>query len=114
MQVDKSLMTGSTVMLVLSLLSEREMYGYEMIAELARRSDDTFQLREGTLYPILHGLEADKCVTAFEKAAESGRMRRYYRITRRGRKRLEEKQAEWKFFTDKVEQVVFGTSPALA
>lgn len=114
MQVDKSLMTGSTVMLVLSLLNEREMYGYEMIAELARRSDDTFQLREGTLYPILHGLEADKCVTASEKAAENGRMRRYYRITRRGRKRLEEKQAEWKFFTDKVDQVVFGTSPSPA
>lgn len=114
MQVDKSLMTGSTVMLVLSLLSQREMYGYEMIAELARRSEDTFQLREGTLYPILHTLEADKCVTAREKAAGNGRTRRYYRITRRGRKLLEEKQAEWKFFTHKVEQVVFGTSPSPA
>ena len=49
MQIDKSLMAGSTTLLVLSLLSDGEKYGYQMIAELARRSDGTFQLREGTL-----------------------------------------------------------------
>ena len=101
-------------LLVLSLLAGEDMYGYQMIVELARRSDHTFEMKEGTLYPILHTLEADKCVTAREKAAGNGRTRRYYRITRRGRKLLEEKQAEWKFFTDKVEQVVFGTSPSPA
>ena len=56
MPIDKALMAGSTTLLVLSLLAEGEKYGYQMIAELARRSDNTFQLKEDTLYPILHAL----------------------------------------------------------
>ena len=63
MKIDKSPMTGSTTMLILSLLSREEMYGYQMITELARRSDHTFELKEGTLYPILHTLEADRLGT---------------------------------------------------
>ena len=106
MKVDKNLVSGSTTMLVLSLLSREEMYGYQMITELARRSDDTFQLKEGTLYPILHGLEADKYVTAHEREAENGRKRKYYRITKKGLRALEEKKAEWNLFTEKVNAVV--------
>lgn len=106
MKVDKNLMSGSTTMLVLSLLSREEMYGYQMICELARRSEDTFALKEGTLYPILHSLEAEKLVTAREREAENGRKRRYYRITKKGLKALEEKKAEWAFFAEKVNAVV--------
>ena len=109
MKIDKSLMTDSTTMLVLSLLSREEMYGYQMITELARRSDHTFELKEGTLYPILHGLEADRLVTVREREAESGRMRKFYRITKRGLKLLEEKKEEWAFFTEKVNAVLCGT-----
>ena len=104
MKIDKSLMSGSTTLLVLSLLSREEMYGYQMITELARRSDHTFELKEGTLYPILHTLEADRLGT--------GRVRKYYRITRKGLKVLEEKKEEWNVFTEKVNAVVCGTSPA--
>ena len=109
MKIDKSLMSGSTTLLVLSLLSREEMYGYQMITELARRSDHTFELKEGTLYPILHTLEADRLG---EKEAETGRVRKYYRITRKGLKVLEEKKEEWNVFTEKVNAVVCGTSPA--
>ena len=105
MKIDKSLMT-------LSLLAREEMYGYQMITELARRSDRTFELKEGTLYPILHALEADRLVTVREKEAETGRVRKYYRITRKGLKVLEEKKEEWNVFTEKVNAVVCGTSPA--
>ena len=112
MKIDKSLMTGSTTLLILSLLKNEEMYGYQMITELARRSDRTFELKEGTLYPILHTLEAEKLVTAQEKTAETGRMRKYYRITKKGLKALEEKKEEWRFFTEKVNAVVSGSSPA--
>ena len=66
MKIDKSLMTGSTTLLILSLLSREEMYGYQMITELARRSDKTFELKEGTLYPILHGLETERLVPVEE------------------------------------------------
>ena len=57
MKIEKSLLSGSTPMLVLSLLTDGDKYGYEMVEELSRRSDDTFQLKEGTLYPLLHTLE---------------------------------------------------------
>lgn len=57
MKFDKGLMAGSSTLLVLSLLESGDMYGYQMIEELARRSNDTFQMKEGTLYPILHALE---------------------------------------------------------
>ncbi len=106
MKIDKSLISGSTTLLILSLLSREELYGYQMITELSRRSDHTFELKEGTLYPILHGLEADGLVTVREKAAETGRMRKYYRITKKGLKMLEEKKAEWSFFAEKVNAVI--------
>lgn len=106
MKIDKNLMSGSTTLLVLSLLSREEMYGYQMIAELARRSDQTFELKEGTLYPILHTLEAEKYVTAHEREADTGRKRKYYKITRKGLKALDEKKAEWNLFTEKVNAVV--------
>ncbi len=106
MKIDKNLMSGSTTLLVLSLLSREEMYGYQMITELSRRSDHTFVLKEGTLYPILHALEAEQYVTAHEQEAETGRKRKYYRITKRGLRALEEKKAAWNLFTEKVNAVV--------
>ena len=112
MKIDKSLMTGSTTLLILSLLAREEMYGYQMITELARRSDRTFELKEGTLYPILHALEADRLVSVREKEAEIGWVRKYYRITRKGMKALEEKKEEWNVFTEKVNAVICGASLA--
>ena len=118
MKVDKSLLSGSTTLLVLSLLKTGDMYGYEMIAELSRRSDNIFVVAcggsLGTLYPILHGLEQEKCVRSYEKEAPTGRVRKYYHITKKGLKRLEEKREEWRFFTEKVNGVVYGDAPALA
>ena len=114
MKIDKSLLSGSTTLLVLSLLKGGDMYGYEMIAELARRSDRTFELKEGTLYPILHALEQDKRVKSYEKEAPTGRIRKYYHITKSGLELLEEKQAEWKLFSEKVNGVVFGEVPTFA
>lgn len=106
MKIDKSFLTGSNAMLVLSLLSEKEKYGYQIITELAIRSDDTFVMKEGTLYPILHGLEKDGCVESFERTSESGRMRKYYRITPKGLEMLREKQDMWAVFTEKVNAVL--------
>ena len=89
MAAGKNLVPGSAQMLLLRLLAERDMYGYQMIEELAQRSNDTFALKAGTLYPILHALEADGAATA-------GKPRRYYRITRAGRGALEAQQTEWR------------------
>ena len=57
MAIDRSLVSGSMGMLILRLLSEKDMYGYEMIDTLKKRSENVFELKAGTLYPLLHGLE---------------------------------------------------------
>ena len=101
-------------LLVLSLLAGEDMYGYQMIVELARRSDHTFEMKEGTLYPVLHGLERDGAVEAYQQEAPTGRMRKYYRITRKGLRLLHEKKEEWVEFTHTVNAILAGTSPALA
>ena len=63
MAVDKSLMSGSMTMLLLRLLAEKDMYGYEMIDTLRKKSCNVFELKAGTLYPLLHGLEAKGLLT---------------------------------------------------
>lgn len=106
MKIEKSLLSGSTPMLVLSLLKDGDKYGYEMVEELAKRSDDTFQLKEGTLYPLLHTLEKNHYVTSYTKQTPNGRERKYYRLTSDGRRYLEHKETEWKLFSEKVNAVI--------
>ena len=67
MTVDKSLLAGSTTMLVLKLLDGQDMYGYQMIEELSRRSERAFALKTGTLYPLLHSLEEKELIRSYEK-----------------------------------------------
>ena len=99
---------GSTTMLVLALLKDKEMYGYQIIEELESRSNSVFKLKEGTLYPILHSLEKDKLVTAREMETPGGRTRRYYHITAQGLKALEEKEAEWRVYSKAVTAILAG------
>lgn len=114
MKLDKGLMAGSGAMLVLKLLESGDMYGYQMIEELSRRSNQVFQMQEGTLYPILHGLEKEGAVKSYTKEADTGRTRKYYRITRKGLKALEEQKKEWVEFSEKVNAILAGCTPALA
>ena len=105
---------ASTAMLVLALLKQGEMYGYQIIEELDRRSEHVFQMKEGTLYPILHALEKDKCLSSYQQEAPTGRMRKYYKLTRKGRKLLDGKRAEWAAFHQGVDSVLSGGAHALA
>lgn len=114
MKIDKGLMAGSGTMLALSLLEGGDMYGYQMIEELSRRSSGLFQMKEGTLYPILHGLEREKYLTSYQLAAPTGRMRKYYKITKKGKKLLDSKRTEWEAFHQGVDQVLSGGANALA
>ena len=67
--LNKSLIQGSLSMLILRLLDEKDMYGYEMIETLRKRSENVFELKAGSLYPLLHALEANNLVTAYEDDA---------------------------------------------
>ena len=108
MTIDKSLLAGSTGLLILRLLEEEDLYGYQMIERLRARSDDTFSLKAGTLYPLLHTLETQGLVQSYEQAAEGARVRKYYHLTDAGRTRLAEKTAEWREFSGAVERVLQG------
>lgn len=99
-------------LLVLSLLAGEDMYGYQIIMELARRSDHTFEMKEGTLYPVLHGLERDGMVEAYQQEAPTGRMRKYYHLTRRGAAFLKSEAASWQSYSSAV-NAVLRSSPGL-
>lgn len=99
-------------MLILGLLEKSDMYGYQMIEELERRSQNIFTLKAGTLYPILHTLEQQNMIESYDTEIDSARPRKYYRITKEGRKLLEEKKTEWNVYTSTVNKVLGGLNYA--
>lgn len=105
MAIEKSLVSGSMTMLILKLLSEEDMYGYEMIDTLRKRSQNVFELKAGTLYPLLHGLEEKGLVTVYEQEY-AGKVRKYYSITKDGRGLLEKKTEEWNQYAVAVSSVL--------
>lgn len=107
MKISKELAKGSTALLVLSVISKRDMYGYEIIKTIENASEDVFSLNEGTLYPILHSLESNGCLEAYWCEAE-GRKRKYYKITDKGLKELLTKEKEWNVFSGAVRKVLGG------
>ncbi len=105
MKINKELMKGSTVVLILTLLDRKDMYGYEMTKEIEKSSSGIFTFKEGTLYPILHQLEADQRVESYWNEQE-GRKRKYYRITNQGRMMLQDKKREWEIFRNSIDRVL--------
>lgn len=106
--MDKRYMALGTSMLVLKLLNNQSMYGYQIIRELEQQSRDVFKLQEGTLYPILHTLEQQGAVTSYQQTADNGRMRKYYAITTNGQKLLDDKLKEWEVYQTAINQVIGG------
>ncbi|WP_366923089.1 helix-turn-helix transcriptional regulator [Metallumcola ferriviriculae] len=112
MKIDKGLLGGSTVLLVLSLLKEGDRYGYEIIKELELRSDKTFQFKEGTLYPVLHRLENKGYVKSYKAKGDTGKERLYYQITGNGKNQLAEEKKKWELFSVSVNKVIGGETHA--
>lgn len=107
MKINKELLKGSTTMLILNLLEKENMYGYQMIKKLSERSDNVFELKEGTLYPILHTLEENNYIISYWDETTAKR-RKYYSITDLGKKFLKQKQKEWKVFSSSINNVIGG------
>jgi PadR family transcriptional regulator, regulatory protein PadR len=104
-KINKELLKGSTAVLILTMLSQKDMYGYEIIKEMEQKSGGIFVFKEGTLYPILHALETEELVTAYWQTHES-RNRKYYRVTAKGQATLQEKKQEWNLFRNAVDSVL--------
>ena len=107
MAVDKSLVSGSTAMLLLKLLSEKDMYGYEMIETLRERSQNVFELKAGTLYPLLHGLVQEEYLETYSEEV-NGKLRKYYHITEKGKKHLARIIKEWQTYAGAVYELIGG------
>jgi PadR family transcriptional regulator, regulatory protein PadR len=96
---------GHLDLLVLAVLADAPAHGYAVIEELRRRSAGAFDLPEGTVYPALHRLETSGFLTSSWEA-HGGRRRRVYRLTRRGRGRLERGRSDWSAFAGAVTTIV--------
>ena len=108
MAISKELLKGTTTLLILQLLNEKDQYGYELTKALEQRTDNLFTLKEGTLYPILHALENEGMIEAYWEDTQSARKRKYYRITEAGKKGLKEKKEEWQLYSEGVRKVIGG------
>ena len=104
-------MNGVPELLLLRLLAEREMYGYELVGAIRERSRGAFPLGEGVIYPLLHSLEADGLLSTRSEPVR-GRTRHYYRLTKKGRKRLAELQGEFTRVRDLVTDMLENPSVA--
>jgi PadR family transcriptional regulator, regulatory protein PadR len=104
--MDPELVKGTLSLLILSLLTRSSMYGYEIAATVHRDTDGAFTWREGSLYPNLHKLQADGLIVGEWEEKETGRKRRYYRITARGRAALKEKRQSWTLLCDAVKRIL--------
>lgn len=94
-EYDREFLTGTVGVLILSLLSERPMYGYEILREAEGRSARQFQMKEGTLYPALHAMERAGFLKAEWRVGENGRSRKYYALTAKGRRQAVSKRRQW-------------------
>jgi len=100
MDLSKDLVAASSTPLVLAILAEGESYGYAIIKRVAELSGGHLQWTDGMLYPVLHRLERQGYVAAKWDASESGRKRKYYRITKEGQEELAAQRQQWKAVDD--------------
>jgi PadR family transcriptional regulator PadR len=95
MEINKDLVAASSAPIVLAILAEDDSYGYAILQRVRKLSGGRLEWTDGMLYPVLHRLERFGHVQARWEVAESGRRRKYYRITSRGRARLAQERAQW-------------------
>ncbi len=93
--LSKELVAASSRPMVLSILSGGESYGYEILQHVVALSRGQVEWSDGMLYPVLHRLEREGLIAARWGTADSGRRRKYYRLTPRGKKRLEQDRSSW-------------------
>lgn len=110
MDINKDLIAASSTPIVLAILAEGDSYGYQILRRVREVSRGSLNWTDGMLYPVLHRLERLGHVEARWEVAESGRRRKYYRITSQGRAQLAEEQKQW----DAVNETLRGIWRSLA
>ena len=106
MAKSNELMTNSTESLLLCLLADKPMYGYQLIKELKDRSQGYFNFKEGTLYPALHRLDTAGLIEGSWRMLPSGQQRRYYNITEKGLAGLAKQRGHWHDFITAMNLII--------
>ncbi|KQC00016.1 PadR family transcriptional regulator [Pedobacter sp. Hv1] len=104
-ELNKELMASSLAPIVLLILRGQESYGYQIIQELRDKTKGQLNVAEGTLYPVLKKMEAKEWIEGNWKKAESGRERRYYALTDKGKQELEQQYSQWNFINDLIHKL---------
>lgn len=112
MAVSPEMMKGTVVPIILKLLGEREMYGYEIIKVVQERTEGVLAWKEGTIYPWLHSLEQDGLISSAWRESSVGRRRKYYAITPRGLAAMTRRVDEWQALAKAVSAVLSVPCPA--
>ena len=94
--IDKELIAATSASITLSILSEGDSYGYEIIQRVSELTGGELEWTEAMLYPVLHRLENRTLVKCYWKTSPSGRKRKYYCLTSAGRDELKDKQRQWR------------------
>jgi PadR family transcriptional regulator len=113
MEINKDLTAASSTPVVLAILAEGDNYGYAILQRVREVSGGRMEWTDGMLYPVLHRLERLGHIEARWEVAESGRRRKYYAITPRGRAQLAEEQRQWQAVDDTLRGIWRALSPAV-
>ncbi|MDT8367766.1 MAG: helix-turn-helix transcriptional regulator [Longimicrobiales bacterium] len=105
MSINKDLVAASSTPLVLAILTEGDSYGYAILQRVRELSGGALEWTDGMLYPVLHRLERAGLVASRWEKAETGRRRKYYRITETGREQLEEERRQWRTVDDALRTI---------
>jgi PadR family transcriptional regulator PadR len=100
--MERDLRRGSARVLILAMLAEKPMYGYQIAKELKRRSKGYFAFKEGTLYPALHAMEREGLLSSEWQVVDKGPSRKYYHLKEDGRKVLADSTEEWTTFSRRL------------
>jgi transcriptional regulator len=102
----RDLLKGSSNSLLLCLLEQQPMYGYQIVKEIEAKSEGYFKFKEGTLYPALHRLEKSGLITGKWQILPNGRQRRYYYITAKGQSKLAMEKTQWQEFVNAMKLII--------
>ena len=105
---------GTLDLVILKTLSDGPRHGYDIARELRRRSQEFLDVQEGTLYPALHRLERLREIEASWGASEANRRAKYYRLTARGKRKLELRRSAWQRMANAIAQVLAGDGKRVA
>jgi PadR family transcriptional regulator len=112
-ETNPNFMNGVPELLILRLLQQDEMYGYEIVQAIRNRTDTVISVGEGVVYPVLHGLERDGALRSRRKTVK-GRSRIYYSVTSRGSRRLADLSEAWTSLATAIQKMLTGGQNAEA